>query len=76
MPPLTDASLHLHGRRSCELFRAVFTGPNRPPNVQLTLLVHPIPAGTGRHLSGGGSRHVPLTILQSRPHSNGVVALR
>jgi hypothetical protein len=28
MPRLTDASLHLYGRRSYELFRTVFTGPN------------------------------------------------
>lgn len=32
MPELTRADLHLYGRRSYELFRGVFTGPNRPPH--------------------------------------------
>jgi hypothetical protein len=30
MPRLTGAGLHLYGRRSYELFRTVFTGPNAP----------------------------------------------
>jgi hypothetical protein len=29
---LADADLHLYGLCSYELFRAVFTGPNRPPD--------------------------------------------
>jgi dihydrofolate reductase len=32
MPPLASAGLHLYGRRSYELFRAVFTGPAAPPH--------------------------------------------
>ena len=43
---------------------------------ELSLLVHPVAVGTGRHLFEGGSQQVPLTLLESRPHRNGVVALR
>ena len=32
---LARADLHLYGRRSYELFRAVFTGPNVPPHAQM-----------------------------------------
>jgi dihydrofolate reductase len=32
MPQLAGAGLHLYGRRSYELFRAVFTGPAAPPH--------------------------------------------
>ena len=35
MPPLTNVGMHLYGRRSYELFRAVFTGPNRPPHAEM-----------------------------------------
>lgn len=139
MPRLTGASLHLYGRRSYELFRAVFTGPNRPPHAdmmtgtpkvvvsttltnpdwgpttvistdiaaelgklkqqpgnriavgasgtlirfllieglldELQLLVHPIVAGTGQHLFEEGASQVPLKLLHSQPHSNGVIDL-
>jgi dihydrofolate reductase len=137
---LAGADTHLYGRRSYELFRAVFTGPNAPPHAgmmtsapkvvvsttltnpdwgpttvisgdvaaeltklkqqpgkninvgasgtlvrfllqqglldELQLLVHPVVAGTGTHLFEGGNTQVPLTLLDSRPQSNGVVALR
>jgi dihydrofolate reductase len=137
---LADADLHLYGRRSYELFRAVFTGPNRPPHAEmmasipkvvvsttlanpdwgpttvissdvtaelrrlkqqpgknisvgasgtlvrfllteglldeLRLLVHPVVVGTGAHLFEGGTTQLALTLLESRPHSNGIVALR
>jgi dihydrofolate reductase len=137
---MATADLHLYGRRSYELFRAVFTGPNRPPHAEmmtstpkvvvsttledpgwgpttlissdvageltklkhqpgrninvgasgtlvrfllteglldeLLLLVHPVMAGTGKHLFEGGGEQIPLTLLDSRPHSNGVLALR
>jgi dihydrofolate reductase len=43
---------------------------------ELQLLVHPVLAGTGKHLFEGGNDHVPLNLVQARPHSNGVVALR
>jgi dihydrofolate reductase len=43
---------------------------------ELQLLVHPVLAGTGKHLFEGGNDHVPLHLVQARPHSNGVVALR
>jgi dihydrofolate reductase len=140
MPQLTTAGLHLYGRRSYELFRAVFTGPNRPPHAEmmtstpkvvvsatldspdwgpttvirgnvaaelarlkqqpgksitvgasgtlvryllaeglldeLALLVHPVVAGTGKHLFEDGNHQVPLKLLGSRPHGNGIVALR
>jgi len=33
-------------------------------------------AGTGKHLFEGGGGQVPLTLLDSKPHSNGVVNLR
>ena len=33
-------------------------------------------AGAGTHLFAGGSHHVPLSLLESRRHGNGVVALR
>ena len=35
MPLLADAGTHLYGRRSYELFRAVFTGPAAPPHAGL-----------------------------------------
>jgi dihydrofolate reductase len=43
---------------------------------ELRLLVHPVVAGTGRRLFPEGSSQVPLTLLESRPHRNGVIALR
>ena len=43
---------------------------------ELRLLVHPVLAGAGKHLFEGAGDKVPLTLLESRPHSNGVVALR
>jgi dihydrofolate reductase len=138
MPLLAGAGTHLYGRRSYELFRAVFTGPHAPPHAammtstpkvvvstalaspgwgpttvvstdvaaqlaklkqepgrdiavgasgtlirfllqedlldELTLLVHPVVAGTGQHLFEGGTSQIPLKLLQARPHSNGVIA--
>jgi dihydrofolate reductase len=140
LPQLMAADTHLYGRRSYELFRAVFTGPSAPPHAEmmtstpkvvvsstledaswgpttviradvaaelarlkqrpggtisvgasgtlvrfllaeglldeLQLLVHPVVAGAGKHLFEGGSRPVPLSLLESRGHGNGVVALR
>jgi dihydrofolate reductase len=142
LPLLADAGTHLYGRRSYELFRAVFTGPAAPPHAELmtatpkivvsatrqqagpgwgpttvisgdvaaelsrvkaepgkdiavgasgtlvrfllqaglldelSLLVHPVVVGTGRRLFEGASSQVPLTLLESRPHRNGVIALR
>ena len=140
LPQLTAADTHLYGRRSYELFRAVFTGPSAPPHAEmmtstpkvvvsatldnpgwgpttvirrdvateltklkqepggnisvgasgtlvrfllaeglldeLQLLVHPVVAGAGTHLFEGGSHHVPLSLLESRRHGNGMVALR
>jgi hypothetical protein len=35
MPLLADAGTHLYGRRSHEMFRAVFTGPAAPPHAAL-----------------------------------------
>jgi hypothetical protein len=32
LPQLADADVHLYGRRSYDLFRAVFTGPAAPPH--------------------------------------------
>ncbi len=43
---------------------------------ELRLLVHPVVVGSGRHLFENGNGHVPLTLLEARPHSNGVVMLR
>jgi dihydrofolate reductase len=43
---------------------------------ELQLIVHPVITGTGRRLFGEGGRNVPLTLLESRPHRNGVVVLR
>jgi dihydrofolate reductase len=140
MPMIQDAGAHLYGRRSYEMFRAVFTGPAAPPHAalmtaapkvvvsatlhdpgwgpttlisgdaaagltrlkqqegrdiavaasgtlvrfllqaglldELTLLVHPVVVGTGRRLFEGDGDPVPLTLLDSRRHRNGVVALR
>lgn len=140
MPLVADAGTHLYGRRSYELFRTVFSGPDAPPHAslmtaapkvvvsgtladpgwgpttvisgdvaagltrlkqqpgkditvgasgtlvrfllraglldELRLMVHPIVVGTGRHLFCGGDAPVPLTLLESRAHRNGVVALR
>jgi hypothetical protein len=38
--------------------------------------VHPVVAGTGTRLFAEGSGRVPLTLLESRPHRNGVMTLR
>lgn len=35
MPQLAGAGLHLYGRRSFELFRAVFTGSAAPPHAAM-----------------------------------------
>ena len=43
---------------------------------ELRLLVHPVVAGAGKRLFTEASRRVALTLLESRPHRNGVVALR
>jgi RibD domain-containing protein len=43
---------------------------------ELMLFVHPVVAGAGRHLFEDGGGQVPLTLLESRAHHNGVVALR
>jgi len=42
---------------------------------ELRLLVHPLVSGTGRRLFDGDGEQVPLTLLEARPHRNGVVAL-
>jgi len=41
-----------------------------------TVFVHAVVAGAGRHLFEDGDGQVPLTLLESRAHHNGVVALR
>jgi dihydrofolate reductase len=140
MRQLAAADTHLYGRRSYELFRAVFTGPGAPPHAELmtgaqkvvisttlraagwgpttvisgdvaaalaelkqqpgkdiavgasgtlvrfllserlldelSLFVHPVLAGAGARLFAGRGERVPLTLLESRPHRNGIVALR
>jgi dihydrofolate reductase len=43
---------------------------------ELSLLVHPVVVGSGKHLFEGGTGRVPLTLLESKSLSNGVVALR
>ena len=43
---------------------------------ELRLLVHPVVAGTGKRLFHEDSGRVPLTLLESRPHRNGVIELR
>ena len=43
---------------------------------ELRLLVHPVVAGTGKRLFAEAGSRVPLTLLESRPHRNGVIALR
>ncbi len=43
---------------------------------ELNLLVHPVVVGAGKHLFEGGTDQVPLKLLESRPLSTGVVALR
>jgi dihydrofolate reductase len=43
---------------------------------ELWLLVHPVAAGRGTRLFSGGGEQVPLTLLESHAHHNGVVALR
>lgn len=137
---LADADTHLYGRRSYELFRTVFTGPNRPPHAglmtntskvvvsstltdadwgptqvistdiadglrslkqqpgrdisvgasatlvqyllteglldELVLLVHPIVVGTGKRLFDDFPTQLPLTLIASKAHRNGIVALR
>lgn len=139
MPLLAGADLHLYGRRSYELCRAVFTGTSAPPHAammtstpkavvsatltspdwgpttvistdiaaqlrklkqepggyiavaasgslvrfllqeglvdELRLLVHPVVAGTGKRLFEAGTGQIPLKLLQSRQHGNGVISL-
>lgn len=43
---------------------------------ELRLLVHPVVAGTGKRLFQETSSRVPLTLLECRPHRNGVMGLR
>ena len=43
---------------------------------ELRLLVHPVVAGTGTRLFAEDSGRVALTLLESRPHRNGVITLR
>jgi dihydrofolate reductase len=43
---------------------------------ELQLLVHPVVAGTGTHLFEKGASQVPLKLLHSQPHENGVIDLR
>jgi dihydrofolate reductase len=43
---------------------------------ELCLLVHPVVVGTGRRLFEESAEQVPLTLIESRPHRNGVVMLR
>ena len=43
---------------------------------ELRLLVHPVVAGTGKRLFAEVGSRVPLTLLESRPHRNGVMTLR
>jgi dihydrofolate reductase len=43
---------------------------------ELLLLVHPVVVGAGKRLFEGGSAQVPFSLLDARPHRNGVVALR
>lgn len=43
---------------------------------ELDLLVHPVVVGVGKRLFEGGTTAVPLALLESRVHGNGVVSLR
>ena len=43
---------------------------------ELRLLVHPVVAGAGKRLFAETSSQVPLTLLESRAHRNGVMTLR
>jgi dihydrofolate reductase len=43
---------------------------------ELCLLVHPVVIGAGVRLFGEGTENVPLTLVESRSHRNGVVMLR
>jgi len=43
---------------------------------ELRLLVHPVVGGAGKRLFQDSSSRIPLTILESRRHRNGVIALR
>jgi dihydrofolate reductase len=43
---------------------------------ELRLLVHPVVAGAGMRLFQEETPRVPLTLLESRPHRNGVLTLR
>jgi dihydrofolate reductase len=40
---------------------------------ELRLLVHPVVAGTGKRLFAETGSRVPLTLLESRPHRNGIM---
>jgi dihydrofolate reductase len=43
---------------------------------ELSLMVHPVVVGAGRHLFENGASPVPLALLESSAHRNGVVVLR
>ena len=43
---------------------------------ELRLLVHPVVAGAGKRLFQEGNARIPLTLLESRSHGNGVMMLR
>ncbi len=71
MGQMAEADTQLYGRRTYELFRTVFTGPSAPPHGQMMTNAPKIVVSTTLKDPDWGPR-----LLESRPLSNGVVALR
>lgn len=61
MPRLAEAGLHLYGRRSYELFRAVFTGPAAPPHAAMMTSTPKVVISTTLTDPGWG----PTTVISS-----------
>jgi hypothetical protein len=59
LPPLTAADVHLYGRRSYQLFQAVFTGPGAPPHAAMMTSTPKIVVSTSLADPGWG----PTTLI-------------
>jgi hypothetical protein len=61
LPQLASADTHLYGRRSYELFRAVFTGPAAPPHAGMMTSTPKVVISTVLDRPDGG----PTTVVGS-----------
>ena len=76
MPLLADAGTHLYGRRSYELFRAVFTGPAAPPHAALMTAAPKVVVSATLGDPGWGPTTVISRRRGRRPHHAQAAARR